>query len=38
VACTALLAPIAAALSPDDESAADDDLWGAQGRSAVTGY
>jgi hypothetical protein len=38
VACTALLAPIAPGLSPEDESAADDDVWGAQGRSAVTGY
>jgi hypothetical protein len=38
VACTALLAPIAPGLSHDDESATDDEQWGSQGRSAVTGY
>ena len=38
VACTALLAPIAPGLAPEDDDAADDAVWGAQGRSAVTGY
>lgn len=37
VACTALLAPIAPGLAPDDD-ATDDHLWGAEGRSALTGY
>src|SRR5258706_15373960 len=38
VACTALLAPIAPGLSPEDESATDGEQWSSQGRSAVTGY
>jgi hypothetical protein len=38
VACTALLAPIAPRMAPEDDDAADDAVWGAQGRSAVTGY
>jgi len=38
VACTALLAPIAPALLPEDEFATDSEQWGSQGRSAVTGY
>jgi predicted phage terminase large subunit-like protein len=37
VACTALLAPIAPGLSPEDD-ATDDQLWADEGRSAVTGY
>ncbi|WP_156042197.1 hypothetical protein [Bradyrhizobium sp. URHD0069] len=36
--CTALLAPIAPALLPEDEFATDSEQWGSQGRSAVTGY
>ena len=38
VACTALLAPIAPGLSPEDDYATGDEPWANQGRSAVTGY
>ena len=37
VACTALLAPIAPGMLPEDD-ATDDQVWGDEGRSVVTGY
>ena len=37
VACTALLAPIAPGLLTEND-ATDEQLWGYEGRSAITGY